>query len=350
MNWLFLVSLVFFCGVSTHPALAMSSNRLLKLANKSAKKIIPLKDSSFENILAPPHENAYIVALFTATAPEIGCSLCLELESEYDTIVASWFDDHPHAKSSNSDTSIFFTKVNLEDPSKTIPKAFQFFQLNNVPRLFIFKPNSPSILDHSVISISTDTGSERMKQIIQAIKQFSQVNDFSLHLPMDWTPIITSTIITFITVLLFKKQSKLMFSIISSRIIWATLSTFFIICMISAYMFNQIRNTQLAGVGPKGEVMYFLPNEFQHQFAIETQVMVLIYGTLAALVVVLVKGIQFLRSHLYPETKKAYFIDAILASFCALFIYVFFAALTTVFTIKSPAYPFPLLRLSAPFK
>ena len=115
-------------------------------------------------------------------------------------------------------------------------------------------------------------------------------------------------------------------------------------------MFNQIRNTQLAGVGPKGEVMYFLPNEFQHQFAIETQVMVLIYGTLAALIVVLVKGIQFLRSHLYPETKKAYFIDAILASFCALFIYVFFAALTTVFTIKSPAYPFPLLRLSAPFK
>ncbi|GAA26405.1 K7_Ost3ap, partial [Saccharomyces cerevisiae Kyokai no. 7] len=100
MNWLFLVSLVFFCGVSTHPALAMSSNRLLKLANKSPKKIIPLKDSSFENILAPPHENAYIVALFTATAPEIGCSLCLELESEYDTIVASWFDDHPDAKSS----------------------------------------------------------------------------------------------------------------------------------------------------------------------------------------------------------------------------------------------------------
>ncbi|EJS41697.1 ost3p [Saccharomyces arboricola H-6] len=350
MNWLFLVSLIFFCGAYTRPALAMSTSGLLKLANKSPKHIIPLKDASFENVLAPPHENVYIVALFTATAPEIGCSLCLELESEYDTIVGSWFDEHPDAKSANSDTSIFFAKVNLEDPSKTIPKAFQFFQLNNVPRLFIFQPNSPSTLDYKIINISTDAGAERMKQIIQAIKQLSQVNDFSLQLPTDWTPIITSTVITFITVLLFKKQSKLMFSIISSRIVWATLSTLFIICMISAYMFNQIRNTQLAGVGPKGEVMYFLPNEFQHQFAIETQVMVLIYGALTALVIVLVKGIPFLRSHLYPDAKKSYFVDAVLASFCALFIYIFFAALTTVFSIKSPAYPFPLLRISVPFK
>ncbi|CAI2022707.1 hypothetical protein SEUBUCD646_0H01350 [Saccharomyces eubayanus] len=350
MNWLFLVSLIFFCGVSSHSALAMSTGKLLKLANKSPKRIIPLKDSSFESILTPPHENAYIVALFTATAPEVGCSLCLELESEYDTIVASWFDDHPEGKSAHSNTSIFFTKVNLEDPAKTIPKAFQFFQLNNVPRLFVFQPNSPSISDYSIINLSTDAGAERMKQVIQGIKQLSQVNDFSLHLPMDWTPIVTSTIITFIVVLLLKKQSKLMISIFSSRLIWAALSTFFIICMISAHMFNQIRNTQLAGVGPKGEVMYFLPNEFQHQFAIETQVMVLIYSMLASLVVTLVTGIPFLRSHLYPNAKKAYFIDAALATFCALFIYIFFAALTTVFSIKSPAYPFPLLRLSAPFK
>ncbi|QLL31399.1 hypothetical protein HG536_0B02620 [Torulaspora globosa] len=328
--------------------MALRYDKLLEESRKNFGNVIELTDTNYKRILGTPRDS-YILVFLTASAPQVGCSICLEAADEFKMIANSWFKDHPDAvsKKGREAKSLFFAKSDLKDPQH-IPQIFQFYSLQHVPRLFLFAPGG-DMQSYQIIDLAGNAGKDRALQLISSLKAETKIEDFVLHLPVDWSLSIAVAFVTFTVVYLFKRHSELMSRLFSLRPLWAVSWTFFVILMLGGYMYNNIRNAQLAGVGSKGEIMYFLPGQSQHQFKIETQVVGVIYASLTASLLALIVGIPKLRDH-YQGSSSMTLLEVASNILLAAIVYAFFAGLTSVFSIKQPGYPFQLMKLSSLFK
>lgn len=328
--------------------MALPYNKLLDESRKGTGNVIELTDQNYKRILGTPRDS-YILVFLTASAPQVGCSICLEAADELKMITNSWFKDHPDAVSNKGrePKSLFFAKSDLKDPQH-IPQIFQFYSLQHVPRLLLFAPGG-DMKTYQIVDLAGNPGKERAMQLINSLKAETNIEDFELQLPVDWSLTIVVAFVTFTAVYLFKRHSELAYRLVNLRPLWATTWTLFIILMLGGYMYNNIRNAQLAGVGSKGEIMYFLPGQTQHQFRMETQIIGVIYASLTFCLLALIIGIPKLRSS-YKGTHTGTLFEAAFSILLAAIVYAFFAGLTSVFNIKQPGYPFSLMKLSSLFK
>lgn len=336
------------CAFLQSLCVALSHDKLLALSEKGPNNVIELTDSNFKRVLGSPRDS-YILVFLTASAPQVGCSICLEAADEFKMVANSWFTDHPDGASTKAKEArrLFFAKSDLKD-AQHIPQIFGFYSLQHVPRLLLFSPGK-DINKYKIIDLAGDPGQERALQIINSLRSATNIDDFNLHLPVDWTLSIVIAVLTFVAVYIFKRHRSLVAKLVNMRPLWAIVWTLFIILMLGGYMYNNIRNAQLAGVGPKGEVLYFLPNQTQNQFKIETQVIGVIYASLTVSLLFLIFGIPKLKD-LYKGSKRGQLLEAASTILFAAIIYAFFAGLTAVFNIKQPGYPFQLMKLSSLFK
>ncbi|CCD23436.1 dolichyl-diphosphooligosaccharide--protein glycotransferase OST3 NDAI_0B04020 [Naumovozyma dairenensis CBS 421] len=340
-------SVLTILSLCTFGALALDNASLLKEARKSSDNIINVSGKDYETILSG-HRDANILVLFTSNSPQFGCSLCAELESEYEALVSSWFHDHPDALSKDdSEKALFFAKAMVKSP-QNIPKIFADFGIEQIPRLHLLKAGSNNMLDSEIVDIPADKDIARVQHLINALKSATSITDFEVHEKVNWGSTIITAVSVFIIVFLLKKHTYIATYLLNSRLVWGVLSVSFIILMIGGHMFNKIRNTMLAGTSKNGEIIYFIPNDFQNQFAIETQAIGVVYGILATMVVTLAIGIPKL-GELYKGNKRRSVVEASFSILCALFVYMFFAALTYVFNLKTGGYPFQLLKISSLF-
>lgn len=336
------------CAFFQSVCVALSNDKLLKLSEAGSNKVIELTDGNFKRVLGSPRD-AYILVFLTASAPQVGCSICLEAADEFKMVAGSWFEDHPEGISTQGKEtkSLFFAKSDLKDPQH-IPQIFGFYSLQHVPRLLLFSPGE-DIQQYKIIDLAGDPGQERALQIINSLRSMTDIDDFNLHLPVDWTLAIVIAFVTFASVYIFKRHRGLVSKLVNMRPLWAIVWTSFIILMLGGYMYNNIRNSQLAGVGPNGEVMYFMPNQTQNQFKIETQVIGVIYASMTVSLLFLIFGIPKL-SAVYQESTRGQLLEAASHILFAAVVYAFFAGLTAVFNIKQPGYPYQLMKISSLFK
>ncbi|AQZ10454.1 OST3 (YOR085W) [Zygosaccharomyces parabailii] len=326
--------------------MAIKNEELLKRSRKSSDRIIELTDSNFQKILGTGRD-AWIMVFLTSSSPQIGCNTCLEAADEFKLISSSWFKDHPEGLSTagEKDASLFFAMSDLKD--KAIPDIFRFYGLEHVPRFFLFGPGG-GINDYDIIDLLGSPGIDRTLNLANAVKQATEIPDLKLYQPMNWSVIIISAVVTFTTVYMFKRHYALTTRVLSMRPLWAVLWTSFIIMMLGGYMFNSIRGSQLAGVAENGDLIYFLAGQSQAQFKIETQVVGVIYGTLAAAIVCLTLAVPKVRNY-YKDSRKTPFVETSISVILAIVIYAFFAGLTTIYEIKQPGYPYSLTRFSSFF-
>ncbi|CCK70424.1 dolichyl-diphosphooligosaccharide--protein glycotransferase OST3 KNAG_0E01620 [Huiozyma naganishii CBS 8797] len=317
---------------------------------KSGHNIIQLTDSNYKKWLGGTHKvprGANVLALFTTTALEFGCQTCLKFEAEYDALVQSWFNDHPGGVSKEDpEKALFFVKVSVMKPGQ-IPNAFKYFNLEHIPKLLFF-PAGGRIDDYQSLDLPQEEGTMRVTYLITALKGAIGISDYQLYVPTDWSSIGVTMFAVFALVYLVRKHYAFLGTLLASRALWAVCSVAFIILMISGYMFNKIRGVPLAGSGPHGEVVYILENEFQSQYGIETQILAVFYGLLAALVVGLSMGIPKLNNY-YQRRSDGTFIVAVASIVLAVAVYMFFAAYTNVYSTKQGGYPFKLFKVSALF-
>lgn len=326
---------------------AIKNDQLLEKSRKNSDHIIELTDNNFKKILGTGRD-AWIMVFLTSSSPQIGCSTCLEAADEYRLIASSWFKDHPLGVSTagEEDKHLFFAISDLND--QTIPETFKYFGLEHVPRFFLFGPGG-DIKDYQVIDLLGNPGMERASNLASAIKQVTEISDLKIYQPINWSVAITSAVVTFTTVYMFKRHYAFTTRILSMRPLWAILWTSFIIMMLGGYMFNSIRGSQLAGVADNGDLIYFLAGQSQAQFKIETQIVGVLYGTLASTVVCLALAVPQLKKF-YKNSRKRPFVEASVSVIFAILVYAFFAGFTSIYEIKQPGYPYSLAKLSSLFK
>lgn len=327
--------------VLVNVSLALSPKQFNKERLKYKDSIIDLNDRNWGRLLANPKES-YLVTVFTATGRQYGCTMCTELAEHYETVVRSWFADHPDGISKNDGSkSLFFAKVDAVD--QNVPELFQKFNVEQVPRIIIYEPGKGDP-QYKFLDIQL-SGENVVETLIAGIKESTDVQDFEIHEEINWSSVTITGVATFATVLLVKKQSTLALKIFTSRYVWGFGTIFFIIAMLGGHMFNRIRNTPEAGMDKLKNVIYILPGQISGQYAIETQIVGLLYAVLCALIVALVMVVPNVSKKLSgPENAKET-AQVIVTILTAVFIYMFFAAFTKVFEVKYTGYTYTLLKL-----
>ncbi|CCH61413.1 hypothetical protein TBLA_0E03590 [Henningerozyma blattae CBS 6284] len=321
---------------------AYSDKQLLKASSKTSNKIISLQDQKFEQILRGPRENSYILLLLTATSPNVNCANCLEFEPMFANMAASWFQDHPDGKTLDGTKNLFFAKADVKD-TNNLPPIFTYYEITHVPRIMLFTPNG-STKDFQSINFDGE-GKEHVTRTIDAVQRYMEINEFAYHEPIDWASVIITSISAFVIIFVAKRHGDILLKVLKMRLLWGIGCVAFIILMLGGFMFNQIKHPQLAGVGKDGGILYFLERETQNQFAIETQVLGVIYGLFSILVVGLTMGVPKI-DYFYSKPDDATKVKAGVSIILAIAIYMVFTGLTNIFKMKNVGYPYPLRSLT----
>lgn len=329
-----------FVSVTT----ALSNAKLSQEVAKH-KGTIKLTNANYERILGGERQS-HMVVLLTSTNPQIGCSLCVELEPEFNLLADSWYKDHPTGLSADGERGLFFAKADF-DPKKN-NEVFMQFKVNNVPRLLFLTPGQ-GLESFSQINLPGESGLPRVMAIISTLRDATGLTDFRVHQPINWGSVLTTTLATAVITILVKKYRSVAVSLVTSRTLWGLATVFLITLWISGYMFNSIRGSQFAGMSPDGSsVVYFLEGQQQNQFGIETQIVSVIYGVLASCTVGLISFVPYAKRYYAndkagrPSPSKASFVELSLTLSFLVTLYLFYGALTGVFKLKSSGYPYKL--------
>lgn len=315
-----LIAFTFFLAFTN----ALSASNLLKHKEKASSNVIKLTKNNYERILEGPRDS-YIVLLLTATNPQIGCTICQQLNPEFDKIADSWFSDHPDGD------NLFFARADFADGYREI---FQAFQLNNVPRLYLYSPSEDNQAFNEGLEQLPIPNANLALELAQNLKEATQKN-IKVYEPVAYGNIIITAVFTFCSVLLIKRNFASVSTILKSRPLWGGLTVFSILIFITGYMFNAIRGSPYARPTQDGGTEYFARGQ-QSQYGVETQILSFVYGILAFSAVSLVTKVKSI------ENEKVQFVVVAVVSLIILAAY---SILMLIFQFKSPGYPYHLLQL-----
>ncbi|KAI3404736.2 OST3 [Candida oxycetoniae] len=313
---------------------ALSNDQLFQAVKKSKGKLLPLNDENYENILNGQRDY-HIIVFFTTDAPQINCVLCRDIAPEIQLIANSWVKDHPNgvveSDESEQSKNVYFFKSDFVDSKK----LFQLFQMNNIPKIFHFRPTKalgPNNFLREKKEYQFFQGDQ--KGLMMSWVQEMTGHRFNLHIPINKNRVIFNMFVAFFTTILLKKFRKQIGKILASKITWGVFSLLAVLLFTTGFMFNKIRHTPYIIDHADGKIEYFMRAQ-QNQLGIETQIISFVYGVLSILVVILVKKA--------PEIKTPSINLVLVAIVCGL-IFILFSLLLSFFGLKTAGFPYRFIR------
>lgn len=343
LSTVFATFLVWYMSLVT----AISNKRLLELSQKDGN-VIKLNSKNYEKILNSPRKSD-IVVFFTATATQFSCTLCLEMSPSFDVVANSWFSDHANGISKELENhGLFFAKSDFNAESKQL---FSQFQLTSVPAFLVFKAGGKSINDVEKITVATELGANHLNFLADNIKNAVQIPDLFVYEPINWgaciTTVVTVAIVTFVLV----RYTSALLNVLTLRPLWGIACSFCITTLIAGAMFIKIRGSPFSGMSAdRKSIVYFLEGQLQNQYAIESQIITVLYSVLASSFIGLICVVPYIQKWYQKKQHygKAAIVNFSLALFFTAVIYIFYSALMAVFALKNTGYPFKLFK--NPFK
>lgn len=322
MKFLVTVLTLFACVCT-----ALSSSGLLKAQQRSGTPFIKLTRTNYERVLSGPRD-ANLVVLLTASNTEIGCSICQQIQPEFEQLAASWVAEHPEGD------GLFFARADFAEGHKEV---FQAFQLTNVPRLYLYRAtqdDSPFNAGYDVLNIpQNEPFAANMAQFLAESLDMHVV----LRYPIQWGSIAFTGGAIVLALLLAVSQKTLVMAIVTSKQVWGVLGVFLILLFNTGYMFNAIRGMPFV-TEANGMVKYFISGQ-QQQLGVEVQIMSVVYGLLALSVVFLVTKTTSLTDSRVRLGVVIYLVGVNV---------VLYSMLMSIFQYKSSGYPFHLLNIWSP--
>ncbi|KAI5807451.1 hypothetical protein DFH27DRAFT_511169 [Peziza echinospora] len=297
--------------------------RITKLAVSSPGPI-KLNDKTFDDITSGPRNYTSLV-LLTALDPRFACHLCLQFQPDYELIARSWM------KSRKDDEALFFSYLDFADGRATFNKL----GLTSAPILYLYPatygPNAIPGYDESSPPIQYDfppiaTQAEPLAEWISLQTPFKP----RVYRPPNYTKIAIVAGSTTIILASSYFIIPLLLPALTHPTLWAAVSLISILLFTSGHMFNHIRGTAYMGSGPNGQLSY-IAGGFSTQFAVESQIVGVVYAFLAFGTIALAMKIPRMQE---PGRQQAAVVVWSVVILCL------FSFLMGVFKVKNPAYPF----------
>ncbi|KAI8869055.1 hypothetical protein GQ42DRAFT_163707 [Ramicandelaber brevisporus] len=287
-----------------------------------------------------------IVTIFTGLNPQLGCQTCQAFKPSFELVARGWSQQHKFNTDGKA-AKVFFASIELD----TNRDVFHEMGVSSVPAIYYFPPTTgphavskkqlqrlgiamaASLAKGGMIRSTYDfshrgTGAEPLADFVE-----SQVNSpVPVYAPFDYWRFgtyIAGGLFTLI-VAIFARDKIL--GVLSRHYLWQGLSLVFVLVMCTGYMWNSIRNPSYMGVAQDGKPLYVQPG-FSNQFAVETQIMAVLYGLGALVMIAMVQRVPNIGDE---NTRTA-------AGFVATAVFVaVYSLIVMVFRDKAGGYPYSL--------
>lgn len=313
-------------------AASLSTQEMVKLADKGPANVIRLTDENWKPILEGPREFSLVLVMTTELA-QVNCIMCNEIKPVVDQLALLWHTRFPQGLKADRDdgtSDVFFLLADFTD-CKTL---FQALLLLSIPKVYLLAPRAsqgPWINDLDEYKFYHE---DQMLAMHQWVRQLTGVN-YELVIPVDYTNIITNVVLVVLLVVLVAKFHSRIITLVLLRLLWCGLLVVAVLLFTTGYMFTKMRNAPY--VRERGNnVEYILKGHQQQQLGMETQIASFLYGSLSLLVVLLIKRVPTIKN------PAANLIGVVMV---LALILLFYSALLTVFGMKSPDFPYRFITL-----
>jgi len=289
------------------------SAKIEELLAKSSDNFINLNEKYYGMLLNTPRDYHTIV-LATATNPKINCEPCRELLPEFLSIANSW---------DPNDKRLYFAILDYHNAKS----VFKQLKIQNVPNVLYFKPDQGPVKPEFYDLPRNGLEAENLMKFIFKKTGF----EFELQRPTDYTQYIFLGAIVLALIVAIKVAIQYFREIVVNKRSWMIGTVSIIFLMISGFMWVHIRHPPNSGMSKASPELFV--SGFQQQYAVESQIVLIIYVLIAFSVLFLAEKVKSIKnSHL--QRISIYFALSVLL--------VCISIILKIFYIKSPAYPFKL--------
>ncbi|KAF9500853.1 oligosaccharyl transferase subunit OST3/OST6 family [Pleurotus eryngii] len=312
MRFTYLLPLLPLCWAASKDAL----NTLVDLAAAS-NGLINLDGNTFD-LLTSPKRNWSVSIQFTAMDQRRRCAPCKEFNPSWVEVAKAW----TKAPKEHRDQH-FFATLDFDNSQAT----FQKLGLQSAPVVFVY----PAAEGPRQLPSGRTTPSKY--DFSHGFEAGPLAEHLSNHtpIPIPYKPPFdyAGWTLTAVGGLAFLLTLRFISPILQSRWTWAAGSIVTMLVMVSGFMFTRIRGSPFTG----GDGSWIAAG-YQNQYGQEVQVIAMIYGILAATIVILIVQTPKQAS---PNRQRMQ-----IYAFTAANLLVY-SILVTIFRVKNRGYPFKLL-------
>lgn len=242
-------------------------NQIMDLAAKSRGNVITLDDSTYAHYATSKPRPYSLVVFLTATHPKFKCSICKQLDREYQLLAESY---NKQIKATGENPSLFFLRLDYEAAQKTFGK----YQVTSVPIVFYISGSSApkdgdeyNILIRDRYQVSSDPDAEGLASFIRERSGISITIKRSMF--MAYVILIVAFGLIALAVPFAINLLPTIISFLQMKPLWALVSAGVYTCAISGLIFDIIRSSQWYYANPQtGQIMFFYPQSGS-QFVVE---------------------------------------------------------------------------------
>jgi len=284
------------------------------------RPVIRLNGDKFRQYVKSSPRNYSVIVMLTALAPQRQCSICKEVNNEFQILASSW-----KYSSGFSSYRLFFTMVDFDEGSD----IFQALKLNSAPVIMHFpakgKQKRADTYDMSRQGFSAE-------QIAKWINDRTDVSIRIVRPPNYFMAITIGVLLAGIGALLYVKRKSI--EIIYNKDYWGILCLTIAFMMMSGQMWNHIRGPPYAHRNPQTGEINYIHGSSDGQLIAETYIVFLLYACVTV-------GFIMLNERAQEQTtlKKRRLFTLI----GTVMVGVFFSLILSVFRSKYHGYPYSFL-------
>lgn len=327
----FWTPIVVFASLLVTVLAGYSNEDLRKLvAAKGKNGVLEVDEYNFEKFLEG-RRDYHLVLYMASDSPQFNCILCHEFQPVFATVADSWFRAFPSGLP-DDDANVYFLSAEF----MTAKNLFMKLQLETIPKVFHFPPTGPNdandvyLRKNDQYQFFAGDHTLMLRQWISSITG----HQFDIYVKVNYSKMFLNAAVTFAVVVLLRKFSHHVITVLKSTFVWGSLSLVIILVFIAGYMFNQIRGTPF--VKESGDKVEYIAPTAQMQYGLETQVVSSLYGLLGIAFVFLVNKVGAIK-----HPKVQFFAILVVSGL----LYVLYSVYLFIFALKYKGYPFTLLNI-----
>uniref|UniRef100_UPI00398E5934 dolichyl-diphosphooligosaccharide--protein glycosyltransferase subunit MAGT1-like n=1 Tax=Pristiophorus japonicus TaxID=55135 RepID=UPI00398E5934 len=257
--------LIVCCGIPSdgqkkkETLLSEKVGQLMEWANRRA--VIRMNGDKFRRFVKAPPRNYSIVVMFTALQPQRQCTVCKQVDDEYQILANSW------RYSSSFVNKLFFAVVDFDEGSD----VFHQLNMNSAPTFMHFpakgKPKRSDTYELQVRGFAAE-------QIARWIADRTEINIRVIRPPNYAGPLMLGFLLAIIGGLVYLRRNNLDF--LCNKNGWAFVALCFVLAMTSGQMWNHIRGPPYAHKNPNNGQVSYIHGSSQAQFVAETHIVILL--------------------------------------------------------------------------
>jgi oligosaccharyltransferase complex subunit gamma len=267
--FLFLPLLSFISSVT---AISSAREKFNEMAKKAPNGIIQLNNELFDEITSKDRDWMAIVQI-TAMGKDIKCTSCHSWDPKYTSVAKSWT-----TVPADKRDGFYFATLDFANGRETFMKL----GISSAPFVFVYPAVKGSLrpangqVEMWMYNFN-DEGIDS-ESFAKSMSRYSPV-PVPYREPPNYSLLITIGISAFIVTLVCTFLWPYVSAFVTSRWIWGMVCIYAILTYTGGYMFVKIRKMPMTVEGRNGPA--YIAAGFQTQYGMETQIVSVLYGTLA---------------------------------------------------------------------